>query len=120
MPQPSDSKKTQLNTTFTPTKPVNVRERAIICRSMIIKGEFSGTESLYIEGRIEGSVDFAGHCVTIGRDGSVAANINAREVVILGKLQGNIQCTDWYTSPAKARSAGTWSLGVSALRTEPP
>jgi cytoskeletal protein CcmA (bactofilin family) len=32
--------------------------------------------------------------VTIGRNGSVAANITAREVVILGKVQGNIQCSD--------------------------
>ena len=95
MLQPSDSQKSKLNPNFTPVKTVSVPvERATIGRSLVIKGEVSGTESLYIDGRIEGTVDFAGHGVTIGRDGSVAANISAREVVILGKVQGNIQCTD--------------------------
>ena len=95
MLQPSDSQKSQLNPSFTPVKTVGVPvERATIGRSLVIKGEVSGTESLCIDGRIEGTVDFAGHCVTVGSKGSVAANISAREVVILGKVQGNIQCTD--------------------------
>jgi len=78
-----------------PSKSVSVPvEQATIGRSVVIKGEVSGSESLYIDGRIEGTVNFAEHRVTIGRNGSVAANINAREVVILGKVQGNIQVTD--------------------------
>src|SRR5437763_16769313 len=97
MLQPSDSQKSQLssNPNFTPVKTVSVPvEQATIGRSVVIKGEVSGTESLYIDGRIEGTVNFSDHRVTIGRNGSVAANISAREVVILGKVQGNIQCTD--------------------------
>ena len=97
MLQPSESQKSQFssNPNFTPSKTVSVPvEQATIGRSVVIKGEVSGTESLYIDGRIEGTVNFADHRVTIGRNGSVAANINAREVVILGKVQGNIQCTD--------------------------
>src|SRR5713101_5820565 len=105
MLQPSDSQKSKLNPNFTPVKTVSVPvERATIGRSLVIKGEVSGTESLYIDGRIEGTVDFAGHGVTIGRDGSVAANISAREVVILGKVQGNIfNARTVWTSAAKAR-----------------
>jgi cytoskeletal protein CcmA (bactofilin family) len=87
MSQPSDSQKSQLNPNSTP-------ERSTIGRTLIIKGEVSGTESLYVDGQIEGTVDFAGHVVTVGSKGSVAATINAREVVILGKVQGNVQCTD--------------------------
>ena len=84
-----------LEPSFSPSKTVSVPvEQATIGRSVVIKGEVSGTESLYIDGRIEGTVNFADHRVTIGRNGSVAANITAREVVILGKVQGNIQCTD--------------------------
>jgi cytoskeletal protein CcmA (bactofilin family) len=97
MLQPSDSQKSQLssNQPFSPTKTVSVPvEQATIGRSVVIKGEVSGNESLYIDGRIEGTVNFAEHRVTIGRNGSVAANISAREVVILGKVQGNIQCSD--------------------------
>jgi cytoskeletal protein CcmA (bactofilin family) len=69
-------------------------EQATIGRSLIIKGEVSGSESLYIDGRIEGTVNLADNRVTVGRNGSVAANIVAREVVIMGKVQGNIQCSD--------------------------
>src|SRR4029077_8773062 len=97
MPQPSDSQKSQLssNPNATPVKTVSVPvEQATIGRSLVIKGEVSGTESLYIDGRIEGTVNFAGHRVTIGGNGSAAANISAREVVIIGEVQGNIQCTD--------------------------
>jgi cytoskeletal protein CcmA (bactofilin family) len=97
MLQPSDSPKSQFssNPNFSPGKTVSVPvEQATIGRSVVIKGEVSGSESLYVDGRIEGSLNFADNRVTIGRNGSVAANISAREVVILGKVQGNIQCTD--------------------------
>ena len=97
MLQPPDSQKSQSpsNQSFSPSKTVSVPvEQATIGRSVVIKGEVSGTESLYVDGRIEGTVNFAEHRVTIGRNGSVAANISAREVVILGKVQGNIQCSD--------------------------
>jgi cytoskeletal protein CcmA (bactofilin family) len=91
--QPSDSQKSQIpsNPLKTASAPV---EQATIGGSVVIKGEVSGTESLYVDGRIEGTVNFAGSRVTIGRNGSVAANISAREVAILGKVQGNIQCAD--------------------------
>lgn len=69
-------------------------EQATIGRSLVIKGEVTGAESLYIDGQIEGSISVADHRVTIGRNGSVTANIIAREVVIMGKVKGNIQCSD--------------------------
>jgi cytoskeletal protein CcmA (bactofilin family) len=96
MLQPPDSQKSQSpSNPYTPSKTVSVPvEQATIGRSVVIKGEVSGTESLYVDGRIEGTVNFSEHRVTIGRNGSVAANIVAREVVILGKVQGNIQCSD--------------------------
>jgi cytoskeletal protein CcmA (bactofilin family) len=81
--------------TYTPPKTVAPPvEQATIGRSLVIKGEVSGSESLYIDGRIEGSVNLADNRITIGRNGTVAANIIAREVVIMGKVQGNIQCSD--------------------------
>jgi cytoskeletal protein CcmA (bactofilin family) len=69
-------------------------EQATIGRSLVIKGELTGAESLYVDGRIEGSVNVPEHRVTVGRNGIVAANVTAREVVIMGKVKGNIQCTD--------------------------
>lgn len=69
-------------------------EQATIGRTLVIKGEVTGGESLYIDGRVEGTINLNDNRVTIGRNGSVAANINAREVVIMGKVTGNIECTD--------------------------
>ena len=69
-------------------------DQATIGRTVVIKGEVAGSESLYIDGRIEGTVSFKDHRVTVGRNGIVAANISAREVVIMGKVTGNIECSD--------------------------
>src|SRR5271154_3669713 len=65
-------------------------DQATIGKSLVIKGEVTGSESLYIDGRVEGSINLAGNRVTIGRNGVVAANINAREIVVLGKVRGNL------------------------------
>jgi cytoskeletal protein CcmA (bactofilin family) len=81
--------------TYTPPKNITASmEQATIGRSVVIKGEVSGAESLYVDGRIEGTVNFADSRVTIGRNGVVVANINAKEVVIMGAVTGNIHCTD--------------------------
>jgi cytoskeletal protein CcmA (bactofilin family) len=80
---------------YTPAKPAAaLMDQATIGRSVVIKGEVSGGEPLYVDGRIEGTINIPESRVTIGRNGSVAANINAREVVIMGKVTGNIQCSD--------------------------
>lgn len=89
-PQPastpnSSSLATQLRTTA---------EQATIGRSLVIKGEVSGSEPLYIDGRVEGTINLSDNRVTIGRNGSVNANINAKEVVVMGKLHGNVSVTD--------------------------
>jgi len=49
---------------------------------------------LYIDGRVEGAINLPGNRVTIGRNGQVQANINAREVVVLGKVKGNLTASD--------------------------
>jgi cytoskeletal protein CcmA (bactofilin family) len=94
----NDNQKSQSSSGPTSFAPLSAAgspvEQATIGRSLVIKGEVTGGESLYIDGRIEGSINVADHRVTIGRNGTVAANINAREVVIMGKVKGNIQCSD--------------------------
>jgi cytoskeletal protein CcmA (bactofilin family) len=80
---------------YTPVKTVGApTEQATIGRSLVIKGEISGSESLYVDGKIEGTINLNDNRVTIGRNGSVTANITAREVVIMGKVQGNVTCSD--------------------------
>jgi cytoskeletal protein CcmA (bactofilin family) len=73
---------------------VNSNEQATIGKSLIIKGEVTGSEALYIDGRVEGSINLAGNRVTIGRNGVVSANVTAREIVIIGKVRGNLSASD--------------------------
>src|SRR5437764_15460351 len=73
---------------------LNNTEQATIGKSLVIKGEVTGSESLYIDGKVEGSIQLPGNRVTIGRNGQVSANINAREVVVLGKVRGNLNASD--------------------------
>ena len=81
--------------TYTPVKTSSAPiEQATIGRSLVIKGEISGAESLFVDGRIEGTVNIPEHRVTVGRNGVVTADVNAREVVIMGKVNGNIICSD--------------------------
>jgi cytoskeletal protein CcmA (bactofilin family) len=80
---------------YTPVKPAtSPMDQAHIGRSLVIKGEVTGGESLFIDGRIEGTITVPGHRVTIGHNGNVVANIKAKEVVIMGKVQGNVECAD--------------------------
>jgi cytoskeletal protein CcmA (bactofilin family) len=69
-------------------------EQSRIGATLIIKGEITSSESLYIDGHIEGSLNCGENRVTVSSNGSVAANITAGEVVILGSVQGNVQCSD--------------------------
>ena len=67
---------------------------AAIGKSLVIKGEVSGSESLHIDGHVEGLINLPGNRVTIGRHGVVSANINAREIVILGTVRGTMTASD--------------------------
>jgi cytoskeletal protein CcmA (bactofilin family) len=94
-PEPKYSPNATPANSYTPVKPAtSPMDQANIGRSLVIKGEVTGAESLFIDGRVEGSINFPDNRVTIGRNGNVAANITAKEVVIMGKVQGNVECED--------------------------
>jgi cytoskeletal protein CcmA (bactofilin family) len=69
-------------------------EITLIGKSVVIKGELSCSEDLYIDGQVEGTIDPKGHRLTIGQNGRVKANVNASAVVVQGRLEGNIQASD--------------------------
>lgn len=69
-------------------------EVAHIGKSVVIKGELSGSEDLYLDGEVEGSIDLKEHSLTIGPHGRVRANVHAREIVVHGKVDGNLNGTD--------------------------
>jgi len=65
-------------------------EFAHIGKSVVIKGELSGSEDLYVDGQVEGSIELSGNKLVIGPHGQVRANVNAKGVIVQGKLEGNI------------------------------
>ena len=94
------------------TTTTTTADQATIGKSLVIKGEVTGSESLYIDGRVEGSINLSGNRVTVGRNGVVAANINAREIVVLGKVRGNLTASD----RVDIRSDGSLTGDVVAAR----
>jgi cytoskeletal protein CcmA (bactofilin family) len=95
-----------------PVQNASAGEQATIGKSLVIKGEVSGSESLYIDGKVEGSIGLPGNRVTVGRNGQVAANITAREIVVLGKVRGNVTASD----RVDIRSEGSLTGDVTAQR----
>ena len=99
--------------TFNPVKTVTAPvDQATIGRTLVIKGEITGSEALYIDGRIEGKIIMPESRVTIGRNGRVDASIQAKEVVIMGKVTGNIDCSD----RVDVRAEGSVSGDISTVR----
>ncbi len=99
--------------TYNPMKNVTAPvDQATIGRTLIIKGEISGSEALYIDGRIEGKITMPESRVTIGRNGKVDASVQAREVVVMGKVNGNIQCSD----RVDIRAEGSVTGDISTVR----
>jgi cytoskeletal protein CcmA (bactofilin family) len=93
-PEPKYSPTTPTNS-YVPVKTAApTMEQATIGKTLVIKGEVSGSEALFVDGRIEGSVSFPDSRVTIGRNGAVAASVHAKELVIMGKVEGNVECSD--------------------------
>ena len=99
--------------TFNPVKSVTAPvDQATIGRTLTIKGEITGSEALYIDGRIEGKIIMPESRVTIGRNGKVDASIQAKEVVVMGKVTGNIDCSD----RVDIRAEGSVSGDISTVR----
>ncbi len=59
-------------------------------RSVLVKGELTGSEDLTVDGRVEGLIDLGEHALTIGPNATIAAEITARTVTIFGSVVGNV------------------------------
>ena len=66
-------------------------EFAHIGKSVRIKGDLSGSEDLYIDGQVEGTIQLSGNSLTIGPNGRVHATVSAKNVIVGGTIDGNIQ-----------------------------
>jgi cytoskeletal protein CcmA (bactofilin family) len=84
-----------------PSQPKPIQSTALaggnmanIGKSITLKGDLSGNEDLVIEGHIEGRVDLPNNQLTIGANGSCAAEVHAKTVIVVGKVTGNVIATE--------------------------
>jgi cytoskeletal protein CcmA (bactofilin family) len=63
---------------------------ARIGKTVVICGEVKGSEDLIVDGRIEGTISLSDSRLTIGPAANVAADLSAKDVLILGHVQGNV------------------------------
>jgi cytoskeletal protein CcmA (bactofilin family) len=74
------------------TKPAqNYRpDVAHIGKSVVVKGELSGSEDLYLDGEVEGSIELNDHSLIIGPNGRIRASVRARDIIVHGQVDGNL------------------------------
>jgi cytoskeletal protein CcmA (bactofilin family) len=77
------------------TEPIR-QEKAVvnIGKSVIIKGELSGSEDLTIEGQVEGKIELRQNVLTIGPNAKIKAQVAAKTIVVEGSVQGNVMATE--------------------------
>ena len=69
-------------------------ENSHLGKTIHFNGTISGSEDVSIDGEVEGTIELGAHVVTVGPHGNVAANVQARELIVHGKLKGNAQARD--------------------------
>jgi cytoskeletal protein CcmA (bactofilin family) len=79
---------------------------AVLGREVVVAGEIRSREPLTIEGEVEGTIDVAGHLLTVAAGGNVRANIKAKEIDVLGSLEGDVEGADKIYIRAGARFLG--------------
>lgn len=63
---------------------------ARIGKTVVIRGDVKGSEDLIVEGRVEGTVILTESRLTIGPNASVAADLTAKDILVMGQVQGNL------------------------------
>ncbi len=98
--------------TAPPPAPSANRGSATIGKSLKIKGTIAGTEDLYIDGQVEGTIRLEGNSLTIGPNGDIDADVFAKDIVIEGKVKGNVNAGD----KIEVRKSGSLNGDLSAAR----
>jgi cytoskeletal protein CcmA (bactofilin family) len=70
------------------------RDNVNIGKSVVIKGELSGSEDLTIEGNVEGKIELRENTLTIGPNGKIRAEVFAKQVIVLGEVTGNVTASE--------------------------
>jgi cytoskeletal protein CcmA (bactofilin family) len=85
---------------------------ARIGKSIVISGEVKGSEDMIVDGRVEGSINLSESRLTIGPNANVVADLAAKDILIMGRVQGNIVAS----GRVELRAGCTVEGDVCALR----
>jgi len=108
-PNPIEAKKEAPPLSTMPFKtpePESTRGQASIGKAVKINGQIYSKEDLYVDGDVEGTIELQEHRLTIGPNGKVHSSVKAREVVVLGNIQGNVDASDKLEIRKDARLVG--------------
>ena len=70
------------------------KRMATIGQSIVFKGELTGDEDLEIEGKVDGQVELANHQITVGANGLLKAQVNAKSIIVIGQVIGDLTATE--------------------------
>jgi len=65
----------------------------VIGRSVTIHGEITGGEDLYLDGAVQGTLTLAGNRLTVGPNAHIVADLEVRDIVVYGRVEGNIKAS---------------------------
>jgi cytoskeletal protein CcmA (bactofilin family) len=111
-PAPVEPQRREFNTMSSPTRnfdpePGSVRSgSAALGKNVTVKGQIFAREDLTIDGEVEGTVECHEHRLTIGPNARVQAGLKAREIIIQGSIQGNVDATDKIDIKKEAKLVG--------------
>ena len=89
--------------------------QTVLGPSVVLKGELTADEDLLIEGQFEGTVSLEQHCLTVGANGHVKAEIKARQAVILGTLTGKVAAREKVEIRRSGHLVGDLATGAVAI-----
>jgi len=93
-PASSSSTATASTPSLAGAQPTSSRGTACISQGIKIKGEVTGSEDLFVDGIVDGKLNLANGSLTIGPNGHVKADVNAREVIVRGRVEGKVTGRD--------------------------
>lgn len=79
---------------------------AALGKNVTVKGQIFAREDLTIDGEVEGTIECHEHRLTIGPNARVQAGLKAREIIIHGSIQGNVEAVDKIDIKREAKLVG--------------
>ena len=95
--------------------PSGASRQTVLGQTVVLKGELTADEDLLIEGQFEGTISIEQHCVTVGANGQVKAEIRARQAVILGTLTGKVAAKEKVEIRRSGHLVGDLTTGSVAI-----